>query len=229
MQNLGGKQSVLWAIGKWSIAPRVLTSSRSCLAVIVVIIIAFDKEGEWRSNITACSPTWFSDAQDRYMFPGERNSLKPKWRRKETKCRREKPFDLRSSYAKMILVPLTYLRCLRIQPFFFFAPCRLGRFARETFQAAKSKERRLYSQATFCAYSLSLYQVMQARVPNMLTNARCVPREVSCSAVTPVHWLIISTVSTHHWGEYRAGTGPVRSALGPMTRGREAVVLKKLL
>ena len=119
MQNLGGKQSVLWAVGKWSIAPRVLTSSRSCLAVIVVIIIAFDKEGEWRSNITACSLTWFSDAQDRYMFPGERNSLKPKWRRKETKCRREKPFDLRSSCAKMILGPLTFLRCLRIQPVFF--------------------------------------------------------------------------------------------------------------
>ena len=111
---------------------------------------------------------------------------------------------------------------------FFFAPRRLGRFARETSQAAKSKERRLYSQATFCAYSLSLHQVMQVRVPNMLTNARCVPREVSCSAVTPVHWLIISTVCTHHWGEYRAGTGPVRSALGPMTKGRGAVVLKKL-
>ena len=147
---------------------------------------------------------------------------------KRQKFRREKPFDLRSSYAKMILGPLTFLCSLRIQPFFFFAPRRLGRFARETSQAATSKERRLYSQATFCAYSLSLYQVMQARVPNMLTNARCVPREVSCSAVTPVHWLIISTVSTHHWGEYRAGTGPAKSALGRMTRGREAVVLKKL-
>ena len=96
------------------------------------------------------------------------------------------------------LGPLTFLCSVRIQPFFAFAPRRLGRFARETSQAATSKERRLYSQGTFCAYSLSLHQVMQVRVPNMLTNARYVPREVSCSAVTPVHWLIISTVSTHH-------------------------------
>lgn len=140
-----------------------------------------------------------SDTRDRYQFSAiKRNSLKPKWRRKGTKFRRETPFDLRSSYTKVILGPLTSLCSLRIQPFFSFAPRRLGRFARETPQAAKSKERRLYSQATFCAYSLSLYQVMQARVPNMLTNARCVPKEVSCSAVTPVHWLIISTVSTHH-------------------------------
>ena len=129
---------------------------------------------------------------------------------------------------KWFKVHLPFCVACEYSRFFSFAPRRLGRFARETPQAAKSKERRLYSQATFCAYSLSLYQVMQARVPNMLTNARCVPREVSCSAVTPVHWLIISTVSTHHWGEYRAGTGPVRSALGPMTRGRGAVVLKKL-
>ena len=32
----------------------------------------------------------------------------------------------------MILGPLTFLRCLRIQPFVSFAPRRLGRFARET-------------------------------------------------------------------------------------------------
>ena len=156
MQNLGGKQSVVWAIGKWSIAPRVLTSSRSCLAVIVVIIIAFDKEGEWRSNITACSLTWFSDAQDRYMFPGERNSLKPKWRRKETKCRREKPFDLRSSYAKMILVPLTFLRCLRIQPF-FFRSVPLGTFRRRNVPSGEEQgETTVFASYLLCLLSFSV-------------------------------------------------------------------------
>ena len=55
---------------------------------------------------------------------------------------------------------------------------------------------------------------MQVQALNMATNAQYVLKGESFCAVTHAHWPTISIVLIHLSVEYRAGTGPVRCALG---------------
>ena len=87
----------------------------------------------------------------------KRNSLKPKWRRKGTKFRRETPFDLRSSYTKVILGPLTSLCSLRIQPFFFFCPAPLGTFRHRNVPSGEEQgETTVFARYFLCLLSFSI-------------------------------------------------------------------------
>ena len=64
---------------------------------------------------------------------------------------------------------------------------------------------------------------MQVQGLNMATNAQCVLRGESFCAVTHAHWPTISIVLIHLSDEYRAGTGPVRCALGLTMKDLAAV------
>lgn len=99
-----------------------------------------------------------SDTRDRYQFSViKRNSLKPKWRRKGTKFRRETPFDLRSSYTKVILGPLTSLCSLRIQPFFFFRSAPLGTFRQRNAPSGEEQgETTVFASYFLCLLSFSI-------------------------------------------------------------------------
>lgn len=72
-------------------------------------------------------------------------------------------------------------------------------------------------------------QVMQVKALNMATNAQCVLSGESFCAVTHAHWPTISNVLIHLSDEYRAGTGPVRCALGLMKKDLAAVAWKRPL
>lgn len=73
------------------------------------------------------------------------------------------------------------------------------------------------------------FQAMQVRTRNMVTSVQCVVREESCCVVTRVHWPTMSVALIRPYDESRAGTGPVRCALGRTTDGRGAVALKRPL